>query len=185
MRVRLNKTHNYEWNFAYSSDCSEWKWKIQSLVDCTYNKFINWLPLLKDKIVLDPADSWSADYSLAKIIVPLVQQLKSNQHGYGQVSDEDVPEELRTDNSDYSEAKYNWMIDEIIWSMDQIARNEPDSPELPDDICSVFDDSYIEERNTPEYKKLIKEWSAEVTRYESRLDNGCKLFGLYFRSLWD
>jgi hypothetical protein len=62
------------------------------------NRFFKWLydkRIRKDKIIIEPFDTWSADYTLSKIIVPVLKQLKEDQHGAPNVDNEDVPIELQ------------------------------------------------------------------------------------------
>jgi len=190
MKVKLNRHHKYEINFAYSSDCPEWKWKIQRVINATWNKLVYFC--VRDVIKLDAADSWSCDYTLAKIAYPLLIQLKETNHGYGFIDDEDVPEELRTDNGepiDYAneddssgrKEKFVWFMDEIIWTMKELGNYEDESPDFPKDVPLFMSKS----KRTPEQDEKVAAWMAEMQAHEGRLQNGCRLFGKYFRNLWD
>lgn len=115
----------------------------------------------KDIIQIDPWDTWSLDYTLAKIILPCLKQLKETTHGAPFVDYEDVPENLRvndkkeewdTDSQHFE--RWNWVFDEMIWSFTAI----------------LDDDEYLH-------------WSDE--EYQNRIKNGFRLFGKYYGSLWD
>lgn len=126
----------------------------------------------KDKpeinIQLHDYDTWSLDVTLAHIIVPCLQQLKDTAHSYMSISDDDVPEELRTGMTmeeendgehEHGLPKYYWVMDAMIWSFTQIRDHN-------------FD--YQEEINMVEFVK-----------HEERIDHGVYLFGKYYRGLWD
>jgi len=57
-----------------------------------------------DYVKIDRWDTWSMDHTLAKIILPMLKQLKDTKHGSAIVDLEDVPEELRgTSTPDYDD----------------------------------------------------------------------------------
>lgn len=111
---------------------------------------------------IDEYDSWSADYTISVVAVPLLKQLKITKQGSPYVDDEDVPEHLRStaappkekdyDIDAFHHQRWEWILDEMIWAMEQIR-----------------DDNWL---------KLDRE-------RDERIDNGCRLFGKYFRALWD
>lgn len=128
----------------------------------------------KIKIRIDYYDCWSADHTLALIILPVLKLLKTKKHGSPHVDDEDAPEQLRStaagakpefdkdegDTDGNWHARWSWVMDELIWSFDQIAGDEKDEPDISKDKAA---------------------WQA----YQDRLDNGLRLFGKYYRGLWD
>ena len=170
MLVKINRRTKYEVYINASSWIGE---NIQRLIDITWNKYIAWNPLLNDVVELDASDSWSCDYTLSKVIVPVLEQLKKTTHGYGYIDDADVPIELRTGNSEHNEAKYNWVLDEVIWCLREIANEEPNAPHIGD-INLDFDTMDVPDT-----------WVIEQDEYEQRLQNGCRLFGRYLRTFWD
>jgi hypothetical protein len=99
----------------------------------------------KVKIKYHNYDTWSLDHTLALIIVPGLKQLKATNHGYGHVDDEDLPTVCLKDAS--GEERWEWLMDELIWTFNQIAE--------------------------------------ECTYDDARIDNGLRLFGKYYRGLWD
>lgn len=131
----------------------------------------------KERIVrvrIDDSDVWSADTTLALIISPLLKKFKSNMHSTHHVYDADVPENLRVgdeeahlisdDDFEKNSLKWNYVIDEMIWTFDQISGyvEEP----------SFFDDKHIFD-------------SVGHKEYCDRLANGTRLFGKYYQALWD
>jgi hypothetical protein len=117
----------------------------------------------EDRLVsvhIDRYDSWSADHTLALIILPVLKQLQATKQGSPFVKNEDVPEELHSDEADAWEvdehfhARWNWVLNEMIWAFDQIVSEEIDN-------------------------------NFEDVAYHKRLSNGLLLFGKYYQNLWD
>ena len=127
----------------------------------------------KVDIRIDPYDTWSMDHTLATIILPMLQQLQNTKHGSPSVDDEDVPEELRfaasenpghefeTDSNWHK--RWEWVLNEIIWAFEQIVDEDSDA--------IYFKDGTLD----------VENWKA----YNKRIENGTRLFGVYFRGLWD
>jgi hypothetical protein len=97
----------------------------------------------KRKIVvrIDDYDVWNMDHTLGMIVVPMLKLLKERKQGAPHVDDEDVPERLRSTNAPaLTEEEINtgspdanwfprwdWVLDEIIWSFEQIVDEEGSS----------------------------------------------------------
>lgn len=94
-----------------------------------------------DYVKIDKWDTWSMDHTLAKIVLPMLKQLKATKHGSPMVDLEDVPEELRgTSTAEYdaqltfdfyAEARkekdvdyelvhkrWDWVLDEMIFAFE-------------------------------------------------------------------
>jgi hypothetical protein len=121
-------------------------------------------------VKLDHEDTWNADHTLAIIILPLLKKLKADKHGAPYVDDADVPWYLRNnvnkiDENGLSEAhfkKYKWVLDEIIWTFEQL---------------NNFDwDMRYYGRN-----KLDPEG---YNRHNEAIENGLRLFAKHYRTLW-
>jgi len=186
MKARLNKHHKYIIDFdTYSG--SKYKLLLQQFIDNTWNAFVEWNPLWRNKVKLDTADTWSAQETIALIAHPLLKQLRATKHGYAYVPDEDVPDSLKTHNIEHDEAKYNWVLDEIIWALDEIATSNVNAPEL-DSSIELFDtsgESWVLRDLTDEEELAFNKFRTEHDAYDARIQNGCALFGKYFQSLWD
>ena len=121
------------------------------------------------EVQIDPWDTWSMDYTLAPIILPMLKQLKATKHGSPEVDDNDVPEELRStsappkekdwDIDDNWHKRWDWAIDEMIYAFDCKANK--------DDVFMRFGDR------------------AEQEKEQDRISNGFRLFGKYYENLWD
>lgn len=153
----------------------------------------------KIKVHIDNYDVWSADHTLALIILPTLKKLREVKHGSPLVDIEDVPENLHyTDTEDwdtqmtfpfYNEdgilkvdcdihTRWNWVLNEMIFAFE----------------C-IVDDSWEEDFNIPcEPRKIHSsfDWTMNYTidyegmrKVEERIQNGLCLFGKYFRALWD
>ena len=170
------------------------KWRgINDIPNDAKNLFINkdqptWLYLFlerietikkrKVKIQIDKWDTWSMDHTLALITLPLLKQLKETKHGSSQVDMDDVPPEMRmTSTEDWDDQlvfdfyndpelskqniqcdvhdHWNWVMDEMIFAFEFI----------------------VDEDNRYSHK-----FDQEV---EDRVANGLRLFGKYYRGLWD
>lgn len=126
------------------------------------------------KVRIDPYDTWSMDHTLALIVLPMLKQLRVSTHCSGRVEDKDVPKHLRSTNAppkenewdidDNYHARWEWALDEMIWTFEQLAG---------DDTVGIF----IDEEGKLDYKNM--------DAFNKRLDNGLRLFGKYYRSLWD
>ena len=165
-----NNHHEYSKAYdKYVHGFGEWLSKIKWLVN-----FCEWIESKRKrtiKIKIDRWDTWSMDHTLALIIVPMLKQLKETQHGAGLTDDEDVPEHLRstaadpkenewdTDNNHFK--RWEWIMNEMIWTFEQLAND---------------DDSQFW---NPEFNKEAYE------KHHERIKNGLRLFGKYYRGLWD
>jgi hypothetical protein len=122
-----------------------------------------------ESIEIHKYDSWNAFETIAKVAYPILVQLKATKQGYALVSAEDAPGiDLKPSEVElgYSESRWDYVLDEIIWTMKELAENEPSAPsyDTMDFNSNLFED----------YKS-----------YNARIQKGCELFGKYFRNLWD
>jgi len=146
MKVILNRRSKYQFNDNHG-------------LKRVWNDFIDWNPLLKDYVRIDSEDCFSADYTSSLIMHPLLTRMMNEQHGYGAVDNEDVPEELRCTEL-HDEKKYKWVLGEVIWALGEISTNEKNAPIADTDS------------------------SEDYAKYDERIQNGCLLMGKYFRSFW-
>jgi hypothetical protein len=140
------------------------------------------------KIVIDPYDTWSMDHTLALIIVPMLKQLHATKHGAPFVDDEYVPEHLRStaappkenewDVDDNHFKRWDYVLDEMIWAMEQIVAHDNED--------QFYDMSEVdEEADIQAQLDAIKCDYAALQKHHDRIANGTKLFGVFFQSLWD
>ncbi|MGH7744627.1 MAG: hypothetical protein ACREQ5_07400 [Candidatus Dormibacteria bacterium] len=134
------------------------------------------------KVTIDDYDVWSLDHTLALIIAPALVKLKECKHGAPLVDDTDVPEELRStapgakkpdaqdgDVDDNTFKRWDWVLEEMIWTMTEIANNNPG------------EEQYYSGYPSKDFKLDREGYEA----YHTRIERGCMIFGKYFRGLWD
>lgn len=90
----------------------------------------------KISIRIDKWDTWNADHSIALIALPLLIQLKETKQGSPNVDDQDVPELLRStaappkendwDTDDNWHLRWDYVMDEMIFSMQEIVNYKKD-----------------------------------------------------------
>ena len=174
---------------------------------CTaWHKFLNFIHPEIKYIKIDPWDTWSMDSTLAYIILPMLKQLKETQHGAGWVDDGDVPEELKStsappkenewDTDDNHFKRWEWVLDEMIFAFncnvddsweDEFRSGKIDMVFVPIDKdgneVPKGESKFSEMRDGPNHTyKCDYEGMKKV---QNRIDNGYKLFGKYYRNLWD
>ena len=154
---------------------------IQKVLDFIHPK-INY-------VKIDKWDTWSMDYTLSHIIVPMLKQLKETKHGAPFVDDEDVPEELKSTSAPPKESDYDtdenhfkrwdWVLDEMLWSFEQ--NLDTNSEE------KFFDHTEWDEKEKDFGKNLhkIKIDQEGLKIHQDRKKNGFRLFGKYYSGLWD
>ena len=178
-----------EWNDNKDREDRAWE-RFEDVLQWLYNKTINlYLDRKKrtEKVRIDDYDTWSMDHTLAPIILPMLKQLKETKHGSPWTDDEDVPEELRStsappkendyDTDDNHHKRWDWVLDEMIWTFEQKAR---------DDWQDDYYGDYVEDpKNGPMAGSF--EWIDHEGRaaHQERMTNGFRLFGKYFENLWD
>ena len=205
MKIYINKYRNH-WLSPYTILEKVCFWEkdkdvIYNLKDNPKNKYQKWVDRLEpvcvgfqklldivhpkiDYVKIDYWDIWNMDSTLAPIILPMLKQLKEHKHGSGIVDLEDVPEYLRCDSTEewddqkcfdfYREhevkegdrdihARWNWVLDEMIWAFEQLCDYDNDKEFYSGDKFDIEG-----------YQK-----------HHERIQNGTRLFGKYYRNLWD
>lgn len=167
-------------------------------------KLLKWIDKKKKRKIcvhIDRWDTWSMDNTLAYIILPMLKQLNESKHGAPYVDDEDVPEHLRstaapplTEEQKYVHdvdenhfKRWDWVLNEMIFAFE-----------------SEVDDSWEDQFTIGEYDFQFKVTNEDGTStmiegpnhtavtdwegrkaYAKRIQNGFRLFGKYYSSLWD
>ena len=156
-------------------------------------------------IIIHPYDTWNMDVTLAKIILPMLKQLKETQHGAPDVDFDDVPEHLhphdisklykgKTDKN-YFERWY-YVMDEMIYAFEHIVDDSWEDKyfetfkenEKKSEITEVPLETHSDEmEELTEYKftKTVKFDSEGYRQVSDRITNGTRLFGKYYQALWD
>jgi hypothetical protein len=145
------------------------------------SSFCNWIDKCKKrrvKVHIDPYDTWSTDSTLAYIIHPMLIQLKATKHGAPYVTDEDVPEHIRStsdetkreewDTDKFHFDRWDWVLDEMIWTFETINTDWGD-------VFHTLKTEASEGEVDWDGRKLVQD----------RITNGLRLFGKYYQNLWD
>lgn len=209
MRVRIGNYCNFIGPYQIAEKILFWKDKYE---DRSVHEFgerlakIEWLVKLCQwidskkkrtiKVKVHDYDVWSADSTLAYVIHPVLVKLKETKHGSPFIDDEDVPEELRStsvppandgETDDNFHKRWDYVLDEMIFAFqnvnedyeDQFWKRQPkiDFKQYPEDEGQ----SSVPVRFL-DHGELDREG---LKKFEDRMQNGFRLFGKYFRALWD
>lgn len=191
------------WQDKYSDTCKwadrahkfgTWLSENKDGSDSTLLKFCNWLESKRTRQVyvrIDKYDTWSMDHTLAFIVLPMLKQLKATKHGSPHIDDEDVPEPIRStapgardrcedpwDLDDHFFARWDYVLDEMIWAFEQQSKDDGDS-EFYDHGEKVPGETFQDSINR------MKVDEVGLKAYHERKKNGFRLFGKYYEALWD
>lgn len=159
----------------------------------------------KISVKIEDHDVWSLDSTLALIIHPALILLKSKKHGSPNVSDNDVPEELKSTSAPAKETEYDvddnhhkrweWVLDEMIFAFDEVIQDralelfssgnhditwkpvDAKGNEVSEKKAELFEMT----KGPNDTYQLDKEG---YDAFNDRINNGLRLFGVYYRGLW-
>lgn len=167
----------------------------------------------KEEVVIHGYDAWSADHTLAKIIVPLLRRVKEDKHG---IPSEFLTEEYNklTSSKEFwaekgggplhiradilfkeSEKKWDEVLDHMIWAFEEYTNEEWDEPYWSGehgDFQSVptgetfWNPITKKDEETFEMKltgNRICDWEGRQKHWD-RMQEGINLFAKYYSSLW-
>lgn len=150
------------------------------------------------KIKTDPWDHWSAEHTISMIALPILKDLREHKQGAGYIDDEDVPIELRSTSAPPKEnewdtdenhfKRFDWVLDEIIWAHEQIVddtwEEQYESGKCDWELKPCEDRPNLTQMvEGPNHTHKI-DWEAR-NKHQERIDNGLRLFGRYYQTLWD
>jgi hypothetical protein len=183
--------------------------RIYNLKEEVNNPYVKWVNFLEpicvvcqkvldvihprfNYVKIDRWDTWSMDHTLAHIIHPMLVQLNKTKHGAPYTDDEDVPEYLRShmaqpkenewDTDSLHFMRWDWILGEMIWAFEQELKD--------DDESQFFDDSECGDEKFPwnkdgQYVSKLKLDKEGLEAHQKRKANGFRLFGCYYKNLWD
>lgn len=163
------------------------------------HKFLGWIDSKKKrkiKVRIDKWDTWSADYTLAHIILPMLKQLKETTHGSPFVDDDDVPENLKStsappkenewDTDEHHHARWEWALSEMIFAfekkLDEDWEQEFRSGEHDLRWVKLENGMFQMVKGENDTAEFDEEGYNKV---KARITNGFRLFGKYYENLWD
>jgi hypothetical protein len=141
-------------------------------------------------------DTWCADNTLARIIHPLIVQLKKDKSGIpGQLCPYVEGESDEEGEKRMEEARKRWeeILDKIIFAMRSIATgddgDEPWYKRMPGKTRKQMMERMHERlfKNLPyteEEEEVYKRRNEHVMEHSAKVQEGCELLGKYFRNLW-
>ena len=194
-----------KFNYDYSE--ADYTWydrvveKVTDAMMDVLNKTINKYLDKNERIIkihIDDYDVWGADHTIALVVHPILLKLKSKKHGSPHVDDEDVPEHLRStaappkenewDTDDNLHARWDWVIDEMIWAFEQCAKDDKgDEQFYSGEVDWKFDkeeDSELYQMGKGPKHTFTVDREAKKAHYD-RIQNGLRLFAKYYFALWD
>lgn len=144
----------------------------------------------------------------------MLKQLRNTKHGSGYVDQKDLPPHLQfTETEEHDNQKcfefyhetsddnklkvdvhvqYEWVLDEMIWAFEQLQCDWEDQYRSGDhDILWVPSDRLDENGEPLAYtmedgpKNTYKCDYDALFKHQARINNGLRLFGVYFQHLWD
>lgn len=164
-------------------------------------------------VKIDKWDTWSMDSTLAQIILPMLKQLRDTTHGSQIVDLEDVPEPMRTINHEEWDSQYcfefyhepdlqkiqcdlhdrwNWVMDEMIWTFEQLVDGDNDAQfhsgnwDMESVPCEWDENGKPTLYTFKEGPNHTSQFDSEgYKKHNERIANGLRLFGKYYRGLWD
>ena len=115
-----------------------------------------------DYVKIDKWDTWGMDHTLAQIILPMLKQLKETKHG---VPGDFVWDEEKQCEKPFKQAEKAWnkVLDQMIWSFEQI----------------------LDEENDEQFHTGGKFNVKAHQKHQKKIQDGLTLFGKYYRNLWD
>ena len=170
------------------------------------NRVLDFIHPRIEYVRIDRHDTWSMDHTLAAIVLPMLRQLQATKHGSPMVADEDVPEHLRStaappkenewDIDSNHHARWDWVLDEMIFAFEMKSRNDWESEFHSGEIDMRWVPVDAEGNEVPkgEHRHYRMErgpndthvYDAEgAQQVQARITNGFRLFGRYYESLWD
>lgn len=156
----------------------------------------------KIKVRIDDYDSWGADHTLSLIIHPILLKVLESKQGAPFVDDADVPDGLKSTNAPKKEnewdtdghhfKRWEYVLGEMIFAFEKIKSDDWESeffsgkseiveklinPEEPDPEKWF----YTYEKGPNHTFEVDREGMKKV---QDRINNGLRLFGKYYESLW-
>ena len=182
---------------------------IGSVHERIAEKYQSWQEKRRVSVHIDPWDSWSADHTLAEIILPVLIDLKRTKQGAPNVDPEDVPENLRPGKLElelYAKdgttdalffKRWDWVLDEMIWAFSEHTKDYEESEGqfhtgTHDIVWTPVDgDGNEVAKEDSKYSRMDRgpndtsHYDAEGHKiYMDRKQNGFRLFGKYYTALW-
>jgi len=170
----------------YEMSPPDWLYNI-----CEWNrKFLDAIHPKIEYVKIDKFDTWNMDSTLAKLILPMLIQLRDTKHGAPGVEDIDVPEVLRStsapekengwDTDDNWFLRWEWVLGEEIWAFTQYTIEWEDQYHTGESDLTFIDNAV---GHGPNHTR--KTDFEGMRKHQDRMNNGFRLFGRYYSGHWD
>lgn len=154
----------------------------------------------KVKVHIDRYDVWNMANTLALVILPMLLELDRQRSGYPLVDDEDAPEMTRSTAAppideygnwdDNANKRWDWVMSEMIWTFRQL---QPDCDWESLYHSGNIDHIWVKDEETPPNCSRLEHGPNHThsfdmegyKKHNDRIQNGLRLFGKYYQSLWD
>ena len=159
-----------------------------------------------DYVKIDRWDTWSMDSTLSVIILPMLKQLHATKHGAPNVDDEDVPDNLKStsappkeneyDTDDNHFKRWDYVLEEMIFAFEHKVDDSWQDKFRSGDIDTIWvpvdndgnevpkgEHKFYQMKDGPNH--TYKCDYDGMKKVEDRMQNGFRLFGKYYQSLWD
>lgn len=194
------------WDYKLHDKFGKW---LASTFVADFCQWIHNFRERKVKVRIDNYDVWSMDSTLTPIILPMLKKLKEVKQGSGFIEMEDLPESMRcTDTEEWDDqqvfefyrepnlqnvkcdihTRYEWALDEMIWAFEQLNHTDWEEqywirhPEI--DFTEYAEDEGKSSKPLRWKVEGEADWEG-MQKHRDRIQNGVRLFGKYFQTLWD
>jgi len=185
----MNKKYDFQWDES-TTRYERFLERLEDVLQWIYNHTINLYLDKKQrnvKVKLHKYDTWSADHTLALIVLPMLKQLKETKQGSPMVDMTDVPQHLRNnspndkdfwngDIDDNHHARWEYVLDEMIWAFEMKAKDDWQEP---------YYGTWIKDESKPLGGYSVNTDYHGMQEAQKRISNGLRLFGKYYEALWD
>jgi hypothetical protein len=181
------------WDYVLHDKLSTW------LASTWFANLCQWIHDKRDrkvKIHIDNYDVWNMNHTLALIIVPMLKKLKEEKQGCPWSYHEDGPwyykfndymsEHNWSEEGSYSHGRWEWIMSEMIWAFEEVIKDDESQYWLENGEIDWEAGEYDENNCKPLVwkKKSVVLWDS-LNAHHKAIDNGLRLFGRYYRNLWD
>jgi hypothetical protein len=129
-------------------------------------------------MIIEKRDLYNLDVTLAEIILKHLVAFKGI-HRHGILYSHEFEKDSFIHFSDFSDDT-EWFLDELIWTFSELTTDASNSENETLFMKNATGKAFTEEEKA-KWDNIMDETKAR----EIRINNGLRLFGKYFRHLWD
>lgn len=194
MFIYMGKYRNHYSTYDWKTP--EWfNDKAQTVINFCFN---SWYTKLNRPtfVHVSDHDTWNFAETLAPIILKGLKRL--NKQGAPHVDDDDVPEELKStsapplenpwDTDEFWHDRWDYVYTQMVWSFEQLIDDSWEDQfhsGVMDNVMVPCEDGSGNFWMTDGPNHTWKFDQEGCAAYNDRIQNGLRLFGKYYRGLWD